>query len=337
MQTELLSLNQWVNSQLNENLVLEPLAGDASFRSYYRVQSSKGPLVVMLAPPGKEKAEEFVSIARAWGAHGIQVPQVYAFDPARGYAVLSDFGNCLLYSKLKLDTVNDFYTSALAALLPIHRTTYSLPNFDETHTLMELNYFQEWFLQKLLGMQLTSERKAILDDLNHMLIQQIVNQPQVPVHRDYHCRNLMILENNQLGIIDFQDAMYGPITYDAVSLLKDCYIRWPKEQINHWAKMYWEMIAEENPAHAPKDFQLFLRWFDWTGLQRHIKVLGIFSRLKIRDKKESYLQDMPRIMAYVLEVTSAYPELAFFHEFLTQEVLQPLESFWQEQNIEQVA
>lgn len=317
-------LKQWVGTQLEaHDFLFSPLQGDASFRTYYRVQHENHSYIAMLAPPAKERTDAFVAIAKAWKRYDLQVPEVLAWHQQQGFVLLSDFGDTLLLDKLSEESVNEFYLHAMQNICALQSTTitdFAIPPYNEDYVRLELSFFQDWFLAKLLGFEITEEIKQLYEETTQHVVSYFIHQPQVVVHRDFHSRNLMVLQNGTLGLIDFQDAMTGPITYDLVSLLKDCYITWPKQDIHRWVEFFFGLLKKEKKIPAI-DFQHFLKWFDWVGLQRHLKVLGIFSRLKLRDNKSQYLQHMPRIMNYVLEVTGSYPELSNFHHFMQTDVV----------------
>lgn len=327
---------EWISNQLGSTAYsLEPLKGDASFRSYYRVKTGDRSYIVMFAPPTQEKTDAFVAIAKAWKHYGLLVPTVWGWEQEQGFVLLSDFGDVLLLDVLDPSTADKSYCEAMQSLLLLQRTNsaeYSLPHFDEAYIGLELSYFQEWFLEKLLGYQFSKENLNLWQDLKSKLVHSMREQPQVTIHRDYHSRNLMLKPEGGLGIIDFQDAMIGPMTYDLVSLLKDCYIHWPVEKVLGWATDFYHMLHQEKQL-VQTDLALFLKWFDWAGLQRHLKVLGIFSRLNLRDGKPHYMKDFPRIMQYVLQVTEKYQEFNEFHQWLLAEVTPSLEQrFSQEIN-----
>lgn len=317
-------LKHWIDETLGtQQYQISALQGDASFRSYYRVCVTDKTYIVMLAPPDKEKTDAFVAIAKSWQAHGLSVPTVWAWQQQAGFALLSDFGDALLLDVLDEQTADNYYSMAMQILLPLQIASpleYPLLPFDAAYMRQELSLFNEWFLNKLLKTSLTASEDLLLQDVFNRLIAVGQMQPQTVIHRDYHSRNLMVLPDRGLGIIDFQDAMIGPITYDLVSLLKDCYIAWPLERVHHWALNFYQALKEQNRIENAS-FTEFVEWFDCVGLQRHLKVLGIFSRLKLRDNKAHYLNDIPRIMDYVLAVTERYPFLAEFDAWLRQRVL----------------
>lgn len=324
-------LNSWlINYLRGEPKKLSPLKGDASFRKYYRVQSAHGNLIAMVSPSLSEPILEFVSVANSWYKQGIPVPKILHYNLKLGFVLLSDFGDVLLQDKLDNSTVDAYYKKALGLLPAIQASSctkdYNYPSFDEAHIYLELSYFKEWFITKLLGLEMSAAENKMLDIFFAQLVDVCLQQPQVVIHRDYHSRNLMVLENNALGILDFQDAMLGPITYDAVSLLRDCYIDWPIASVYRWLTYFYEICYESQlERHS---FQQFQEWFDKVGLQRHIKVLGIFSRLKIRDGKAGYLKDIPRILNYVLQVTAQYPQLQHFEQWFITRVIPHWEEYF---------
>ena len=320
MQTINSDFKQWIGEQLkSDDFNVQALRNDASFRSYYRVTQPDFSYVVMDAPPDREKTDIFVDIATRWHAEALPVPKVYAWQKEKGYVMLSDFGDTLLLDVLNEDNVEKYYEQAINLLVQLQKQAPEhLPLFDESYIRIELGLFPEWFCSKLLLMTLNDSEKSMIESLNQQLVANCLIQPQVIIHRDFHSRNLMILNQSEhFGLIDFQDAMIGPLSYDLVSILKDCYISWPRARIEKWVKNYFDKIKSR---YGLDDFQAFLKWFDWTGLQRHLKVLGIFSRLKIRDNKPHYINDIPRIMDYVLDVTARYQEFSDFDEWLRKKI-----------------
>lgn len=286
------------------------IAGDASFRKYYRVWQRGVSYIVMDAPPTHENAELFVQVATAFAQAGLCVPEIIDDDLTDGYLLLSDLGDATLQSHLTafpeqwlpvcLDTLFKLQQQGGQHLL-------ELPSYDTTLLLNELSLFSEWFVAELLTEKLSTAEEQSMNTLNQLLIDSALNQPRVWVHRDYHSRNLMKISETQIGLIDFQDAVFGAVTYDLVSLLKDCYVRYPKALITQCLKDYYiQLVSAEMFA---QDFQQFERGFDLMGLQRHLKVLGIFSRLSLRDGKHVYLNDLPLVFDYVFETLTKYPEL----------------------------
>lgn len=293
-----------------------PASSDASFRRYFRVTQTDGKtsFIVMDAPPDKENTGPFVSIARRLLDAGLQVPQVLAADAGRGFLLLSDLGDRPYLDALDKHNVDRLYADALDALLIMQRDMPrdgDLPCYGRALLWQEMALFRDWYLRRHCGVEPDAEQCATLDDVFLQLADAALSQPQVFVHRDYHSRNLMLTTAHNPGILDFQDAVIGPVTYDLVSLLRDCYIAWPWERVEQWALDYLYRAAEAGvfARTGVSDAQL-LRWFDWMGIQRHLKAVGIFARLWLRDGKPGYLDDIPRTLNYVREVSARYPELS---------------------------
>lgn len=304
---ESLSPQQWVAGKLHvaiAELDWQPLSGDASFRRYFRCRNAGQSYIFALAPPEKEKNREFVAIAALLGASGVLAPRVLAVDYEHGFILQDDLGDRLLVSALNDSTVDGWYQMAMQQLqkmLTITRDQLaSLPAYDEAALGLELSYFKTWFLEAMLGYHCTKEEEAMLAQFFLSLIDSALAQPQHFVHRDYHCRNIMLTHDNQLATIDFQDAVCGPLTYDLVSLLRDCYIVWPQERVRGWVSQFHKKLVQQGMVRV--DEATFQQWFDLMGLQRHIKVLGIFARLSIRDGKHGYLQDLPTVVNYVRSI-----------------------------------
>ncbi len=317
----------WIKNCLPEGNLLagplhaEPLTGDAGFRRYYRL-NTKPSLIAVDSPPSKEKNLEYVNIAMVFQSHGLRTPLIYAVDFAQGFMLLEDFGDQLLQPLLSQQNYTKLYDQAEARLLDIQQLPASLdifPRYDAEQLSAEMALFNQWFVGELLGISLDKEEIALLDSLYQQLILSAQEQPQVLVHRDYHSRNLMLLDDKELGIIDFQDAVLGPITYDLVSLLKDCYVRWPAQQMRDRAVSFKNQTQRLNQDFEVTD-QQFVRWFDLMGLQRHIKVMGIFARLALRDGKAAYLKDLPQVIQYSLEAANQYPEGSAFYQWFQRRI-----------------
>lgn len=299
---------------------IQPASADASFRRYFRITSSEKTYIVMDAPPDKEDCKSFIHIANLLFGYGLNVPQIFQQDLKQGFLLLSDLGNTVFLSELNNNRVDEMYTAAMKSLLLMQdQTPPALPPYDETLLRNELELFPDWYLTKQLNISLNNQQREILQQTFDVLIKNALSQPQVCVHRDYHSRNLMVNHNNPdlPGVIDFQDAVIGAVTYDLVSLLKDCYISWPREKIEAWVN-YFYSEAMSLGIISSVSFDEFLRWFDLMGLQRHLKVAGIFSRLKHRDGKTGYLKDIPRTMDYVFDVLERYPEFKPFKQLLDE-------------------
>lgn len=306
------------------------VSGDASFRRYFRFLHDATWRIAVDAPPPHESLQPFMAISNAYAEAGIRVPNVHAFNEAEGFMVLDDLGDDLLFGQLADEAdARQWYAKALSALPAIMRCRDTelglLPAYDEALLQRELSLFSDWLVEKHLGIRLTSAQQVIWQKTCSSLIGSALEQPQVGVHRDYHSRNLMVTTDSNLGVIDFQDAVRGPVTYDAVSLLRDCYIKWP-------ASMTYELLADfthrlrvEGLLDQSISDKQFCRWFDWMGIQRHLKASGIFARLNHRDNKPGYLADMPRTLSYIKDVSAKYPELNDFYHLLCEVVLPAME------------
>lgn len=322
---------RWIESslpaqaRLSAPLKLEPLAGDAGFRRYYRLNTVPR-LIAVDSPPSKEKNPAFIKIALFLQSMGVRTPVIYGVNFQLGFMLLEDFGETLFFSQLSPTTAPDLYTRAESTLLTIQQSPVDrslFPNFDRHKLQQQLALFQRWFITELLDLSLCKDQQAMLSQLFDLLIDNALQQPQVLVHSDYHCRNLMLTDTEQLGVIDFQDAMCGAITYDLVSLLKDCYIRWPRDWVEQRALNYKRRLEHEQARNLGDDRQ-FLRWFHLMGLQRHIKVLGIFARLALRDNKKTYLHDIPLVVRYCLEVTDNYQQCVGFSHWFREKIMPAL-------------
>jgi len=309
-------LIDWLE-QLGQNVdQIEPASADASFRRYFRIGSGAASLIVMDAPPAQEDTAPFVRIARRFREIGLNVPEVLEEDREQGFLLLSDLGNRTYLQELNPQTVERLYGDALSALTVLQLGTsgdpHFLPAYDRELLRREMMLFPDWLLEKHLGLELTDEQRRELEQVFELLIANALEQPAVWVHRDYHSRNLMVLPADKTGhnpgILDFQDAVTGPVTYDLVSLLRDCYIDWPREQVESWVKRY-QRAALDSGLQVTGDDREFQRWFDLMGVQRHLKASGIFARLYHRDGKPGYLADIPRTIGYIVPLGEDYPEL----------------------------
>lgn len=313
MDKRLEALKAWTGQVLNRHdFDIRPASSDASFRRYFRVTTGTATYIVMDAPPEQEDAHPFIAIARRLHELGLNVPQVLELDLGRGFLLITDLGERPYLPQLNESTVERLYGDALGALVVLQAGVYSgglaLPDYDEALLQREMELFREWYLGKHLGLVLTPGQHRLLDEAYAVLARAALAQPRVWVHRDYHSRNLMVTEANNPGILDFQDAVLGPVTYDLVSLLRDCYIAWPRARVEDWVKGYYELALQSGIPVGEDDAE-FLRWFDLMGVQRHLKASGIFARLHHRDDKPGYLKDIPRTLGYVQEVSARYTEL----------------------------
>ena len=315
-----ITLINWLENDLHFKVNrCEPASSDASFRRYFRITLPEQQLIVMDAPPDKENIPQFIKVAELLRQSGVKVPIIYHQNLEAGFLVLEDFGTRSYLDELSPENASALYGNAIESLLQLQTKTdldSPLPRYDEALLRRELGIFEDWFLGQLLGAEISS---ALWNSVCDILVNSALEQPITCVHRDYHSRNLMLLDENLPGIIDFQDAVIGPITYDLVSLLRDCYITWPQSQVEHWLAQHHKKLLETGLISC--DLPLFTRWFDLMGLQRHLKAIGIFSRLHLRDGKSGYLNDIPRTLNYVVAQTHYYPELSEFNQYLTQHIV----------------
>ncbi len=331
MDRRLQQLKLWVEQRLvqfpqweEEPYRIAPASADASFRRYFRVvfENIASTLIVMDAPPDKEDSAPFVAIARTLRNCGLQAPELFSVDLEQGFILLGDLGSTPYLEMLDGDQVDTLYTDAMEALLQLQRywpaSEHPLPEYDRALLMREMALFPQWYLQCHRDYPLEGEGQEVLQQQFELLATTALEQPRVAVHRDYHSRNLMVTETDNPGVIDFQDAVRGPITYDLVSLLRDCYIRWPQQDIERWVGYYHTQLQQRGILAAEIDQTQFTRWFDWMGVQRHLKAIGIFARLNHRDGKPGYLNDIPRTLQYVVEVTARYPELEPLHQLTSR-------------------
>ena len=315
------ALKKWLAGILNANYEIRPASVDASFRRYFRVTMHDRTHIVMDAPPEKEDIRPYLEIAARLHALGLNVPEILQYDLQQGFVLISDLGKRLYLRHLNEITADRMYEDALRALVTLQAGIFQdsafLPEYDRVLLRREMELFREWYLSKHLGLNLTEKQHAVLDDIFDGLARSALAQPQVWVHRDYHSRNLMLTELNNPGILDFQDAVRGPITYDLVSLLRDCYIDWPQNRIEDWIEQY-RTLAMRCGLPVGEDAGLFLQWFDRMGVQRHLKAIGIFARLNHRDGKAGYLNDIPRTLSYVLNVSRRRADLLPLFTLLRQ-------------------
>ncbi len=332
MATRLKQLNHWLSETIgSKDYQLEPASDDASFRRYFRLEHNNETFIVMDAPPEQENCVPFIDIAERLLAVNINVPRIIEKDLKQGFLLLSDLGDSQYLDALTEESVDDPYVNSLyqaamqeLVMMQQQADTKNLPAYDEKLLLQEMELFRDWLLQEHIGMDLTVETQSMLDDVFKLLVNEALSQPSVFVHRDYHSRNLMLngTAGENPGVLDFQDAVEGPFTYDLVSLLKDCYIKWPAQQVRDWAKKYFEEIADEYPDI---DVTQFMRWFDLMGVQRHLKASGIFARLYHRDGKTGYLADIPRTLSYIVDLHDEYPELQGLVDLIQGQIMAAIE------------
>ena len=329
MDQRLQQLIAWVKQHFPDDEVrIEPASGDASFRRYFRASVGTKTYIVMDAPPDKEDSRPFVRIAAWLHAMGLCAPQILQGDEDAGYYLLTDLGTELYLAHLNETTVDDLYRHAIDALLVMQLKgkdyAAQLPPYDEKLLQTEMHLFRDWYLVRHLGCELDERQNQILASAFSVLAQSALEQPTVFVHRDYHSRNLMYIEhgngNAELsnpGILDFQDAVSGPVTYDLVSLLRDCYIAWPEAIVQQWLHYHHNALQRAGELLGISLAQ-YQRWFDLMGIQRHLKATGIFARLNYRDGKPGYLPEIPRTLSYVFSVAAHYPQLADFLQLLDE-------------------
>ena len=317
----LAQLHKWIREIFGDvPYTLEPASEDASFRRYFRLLSAQGQYIAVDSPPEKESNEAFAKVTHLLEAEGLPVPHIHYSFLDSGYFLLDDLGNTLLLDILDAENADSLYDNALEALTVIQQIPAdSLPKYSQELLLQEMELFQQWFLVQLLGVKLSDSSLQILSGAFAHLKNNALDQPQVFVHRDYHSRNLMKIDTGWPGIIDYQDAVCGPLTYDAVSLLRDCYIQWPPDRVQAWALDYRDRLMKKNIVSRISD-ETFLKWFDLMGIQRHLKAIGIFARLNLRDKKPGYLKDIPRTLRYIKSVAPKYPETHELADFIDGKV-----------------
>ena len=326
MPERLQQLEGWLRGRVGADFDIEPASSDASFRRYFRVRFGGESRIVMDAPPANEDVGPFIDIARRLRALGLNVPEVLDQEPEQGFVLLGDLGSTLYLDALNEASVERLYGDALGALAVLQATgpqQGELPAYDRALLMQEMALFRDWYLERHLGLTLSEVERVMLEQTFASLAESALGQPQVAVHRDFHSRNLLVAEHNP-GIVDFQDAVIGPLTYDVVSLLRDCYIAWPRARVEDWALGYHDLALHSGILREEGE-RRFLRWFDLMGVQRHLKAIGIFARLHHRDAKPGYLGDIPRTLGYLEEVSGRYEELEGLHTFLQARVLPALQ------------
>ena len=323
MDIRLEEINQWLQNDLEiSNYSIEPASADASFRRYFRIVAENKTSIIMDAPPDKEDCAPFIDITNRLLKTGVSSPEIKAYSAEKGFLLLSDLGNVMYLDKLVNDNADELYHAAIDSLVTLQTQadTSNLPAYDEKLLEQEMALFRDWLVGKHLGLSTDLEW---LNPTFSFLAQSALGQPQVFVHRDYHSRNLTWQAGQAPGILDFQDAVLGPVSYDLVSLLRDCYIQWPHDRVATWVKYYCDNVRRKGLLDDATDAE-FTRWFDLMGIQRHLKASGIFARLLHRDGKQGYLKDIPRTLNYITEVSGGYPELKDLNNFLIQKLLPAL-------------
>ncbi|QGM27808.1 MULTISPECIES: aminoglycoside phosphotransferase family protein [Acinetobacter] len=315
-------IQTWITSVLgSDQFETHFLAGDASFRRYARIKLNNKTFMLMDAPPEKEDCGPFVTIDEFFAAHGVRVPKIVAKDLTQGFLLLEDFGDVLLSTLLNDQTVDDYYAQCFKQLIQLQGIdgTAHFPEYSYDKLISEMELLTDWLLPAL-QIQPTAEESALIKRTFAILANAALAQPQVIVHRDFHSRNLMkINDDTELGVIDFQDAVIGADTYDLISITRDAYVQWNAERVYRWFKMFYDLLPAA--SKQDRDFEQFKKDADMMAIQRHIKILGIFVRLFERDGKSGYLKDLPRVMWYLLEESKPYPELQPFMHFIHTTVM----------------
>ncbi len=312
-----LQIQQWLQGIFaGQKFTVTSASSDASFRRYFRVNVADDSWIVMDAPPAHENIEPFIRIGKLLAAHDLPVPVIFQQNLEQGFLLLSDLGDTSFLSVLNQDSVQDLYKQAIDCIVQMQLISKpaDLPDYDASLLGNELALFDQWFLGRHLGL----DKPDFVDDLYAFLISEAQQQPQAFVHRDYHSRNLMLQADGSPGIIDFQDAVWGPATYDLVSLLRDVYIQWSPSQVMDFLSYYRQQAIKHHIFDESVTMPKLQRWFDLIGLQRHLKILGIFCRLNYRDNKPNYLNDLALTLNYVYEVSAQYPELTNLLNYLQQ-------------------
>jgi len=306
----LIQLTQWIQQDWPQASI-EVASADASFRRYFRVFNEGETTIAMDAPPEKEDCAPFIDVTKRLLDAKVHAPKIIRQDLAQGFLLLEDLGNTPYLDHLNNTSADPLYADALQALIKIQQAnTQDLPEYNADFLMLEMQYMPEWFLQVHLNIKPNTEQTNTINRCLNNIVTKVLEQPQVFVHRDYHSRNLMITSDGNPGVIDYQDAMLGPVTYDLASLLRDCYVEWPNDQVEAWVLDFKRLLEHSDSLSNIGDKNIsdetFIEWFDYMGLQRHIKVLGIFSRLNHRDGKANYLDDLPLTLEYMMRVAQKY-------------------------------
>jgi len=324
------TIKTWLTEQFGSIKSFAVASSDASFRGYFRVffsactdpdLSTNKSYIIMDAPPEFEDINPFIRIDRFFESHGLNVPHIYAINEKDGFLLLEDFGKENYLDNINSENADSLYKQAMSALIKLQLINkeqwIKLPDYNDKLLNIEMDLFDQWYVNKHLGISLNPSQQKVLEQTLAYLTEQILQQPTVIVHRDYHSRNLMLTENNNPGIIDFQDAVIGPCTYDLVSLLRDSYICWPEKQVETWVEYFYSQLID-NTVIKNCSVETFKQWFDFMGMQRQIKVVGIFARLYHRDGKENYLDDIPQTWSYLINTCKKYPQLKEFYNLLLE-------------------
>jgi N-acetylmuramate 1-kinase len=322
MLTEKDSLYHWLTKNIqNSEIKISKLAGDASSRRYYRVNYKDQSRILMDSSEDRDSFIAFIQTTNLFTQYKIPVPAIYNFNQNLACALIEDFGDNSLFSSVEVALNKQLYQRAIDLLIKINNLHFeetALPIFDENFIYQQLQLMEKWFVEQYLKLKFTAAEKLVFKDVYKLIVNCLKSQPRSITLMDYHSRNIMVAYKlNDLGVIDYQDARIGPYTYDLVSLLKDCYVKLPADQIDYWLNYFYK----NTHLSSVINFGEFHQAFDWCGLQRHLKVLGIFSRLFLRDGKQNYLKDLPLTLSYILNCAQKYPPLANFHLIMQTKVL----------------
>ncbi len=305
-------IKEWISTTKYKNYSLEIASADASFRKYYRLTKGDESVLLMDSSLEKESLSPFIDVTQRLLHVGVNAPEILEKNLDDGFLIIKDFGNTHYLNVLDEKNFKTLYSKAIECILEMQKAdATALPIYDKEFLHVEMNLMRDWYLQKRLNLTLSDSQEELIKTTLNSISDVVLEQPQgLFVHRDFHSRNIMLTDDGTIGVIDYQDAMCGAVTYDLVSLLKDCYIEYPSEDIQRLA------LEFRDKANLHVDDETFIKWFDFMGLQRHIKVLGIFSRLYLRDGKDGYLKDIPLTLKYVIETASRYDETKELAEFL---------------------
>ena len=315
-------LTQWSKEFFDDQFTIEPASNDASFRCYYRINTNKKSFIAMDAPPDKEDISSFLVIGKKLRQDDIRVPNLYEINSSLGFILMEDFGKTTYGDALTLNNSDELYKNALSTLITIQKNCHykDISSYTSGLLLNEMSLFEDWYLNKYKKIILNSSEKNDLSKIFNMIIRSNVNQQRCFVHRDFHCRNLMLIDGEVgPGIIDFQDAVNGPISYDLVSLLKDAYFELEEDFILDMVIRYWEEMIKARLI-TKNEFADFFKSFEWMGVQRHLKILGIFARLYFRDNKDQYLNNLPLVEKYLKDTTQRYQELFPLRDILNKAI-----------------
>ncbi|WP_172605720.1 aminoglycoside phosphotransferase family protein [Shewanella benthica] len=328
-----LQLNTWLNQVFATQLHPSLISGDASFRRYFRVFHDEKSYIIMDSPPKLIPVTPFIKLAKAYADLGVNVPQVIESNVEEGFLLLSDLGDIQLISRLNDTSVAAYYSRALTLLDKFaafkENAEVDLPSYDSDFVHRELDIFTDWLIKHHLKLVIDTDTRKMLEQAFGLLVVNAEEQPKVGMHRDYHSRNLMLTADEfgieQLSVIDFQDAVIGPVTYDAVSLLRDCYIRWPDALVEGLMEKHYANQQQAGLVDSSVTLETYRRWFDLMGIQRHIKAAGIFARLNYRDAKPAYMADIPMTLTYIGDISARYPELEDFSAWVATTLIPAFE------------